>query len=137
MKYAAALAVVASLVSAAAAAEVYRCPKADGGVEYRDFPCRDAKEQRKLEPTLSTVAPPAKKPDLDKQQAELDSRMKQRAADEEADRARRRAFAERCRGDEDNIIRQRAWLGAYSPALRQSAANEIFIQERKMRDAGC
>lgn len=79
--------------------------------------------------------------ELKAKKAEVDKRIAANLKLDDADRERARIASnqqyERCRVATETIYRQEAWLKSVSPAARQSAANEIRIQQQRIHDYGC
>jgi hypothetical protein len=124
----------------AAAADVYKCPTADGKLEFRDRPCPNATGGSKV------VVQPNSVGELDQSQLKakreaIDKRLGTKIAADDAERARDAAAMAkrnaRCQEYVDEAYRQAAWLGSYSVALRQSAAAEMAIQRRKFEAENC
>ena len=124
-----------------AEAQVYKCPQPDGKVTYSDRPCpAGAKGATTVKVDQNTVKP-VDQDDAKRKREEVDKRLSERTqANIDARQARAKALQERhdeCRRYAEEIIRQQAWLGAQSAAVRQSAANEIAIQRARMADRDC
>lgn len=126
--------------SAAYAGEVYKCQTPAGKVEFRDTPCEAKASAQKLDIQPNTVAP-TDTTEIGKKTDALNRRIAERT---KADDAHRDAVAttrarrdDACRRASEAIVRQYAWLNSISPAARQSAQNEIYIQQQRMIDAGC
>lgn len=119
------------------AAEIYKCPGANGKVEFTDKPCAAG--------TKVTVQPNSigaqDQSGARKKREAVDKRISEKVAADAAENERlaesRRAKAYECQTYIDAAERQRAWLSSESDAIRQSAANEIEIQRRRFRDARC
>jgi len=134
------LTIIGALLSVsppATAAEIYKCPGANGKTEFTDKPCATGAKvtvQPNSVEELDQSATKAKRVAVDK-------RIKEAQVADQADTDRRgraqQAWADQCQGYLDEAKRQRAWLQSLSPAVRQSAASEITIQQRKYREADC
>lgn len=130
---------VAAFAGSAAAADVYKCPRADGKVEYQDRPCPGA-AGTKVTIKADAVAEVDQSAIRAKSEA-LDKKTNARLAAEKAENDRRAAYQQarlnECQGYIDAATRQEAWLSSISAAVRQSAANEIAIQANRYEASDC
>jgi hypothetical protein len=131
---------LASLSHPVAAADVYKCTNAAGKVEFQDRPCDGKGTAQKLDVKPNSVAPTdtgeiTKK--LDATNKRLAGKVKAEDDHRERVAAQNARHAAECRGYTEAIARQQAWLGSVSAAARQSAANEIAIQQARQIDYGC
>jgi hypothetical protein len=128
-----ALLVIALGVASSATADVYKCQKADGSIEYRGSPCEGG---RKIETEFNSVGE-THDPQIEAQQRAFAIRHAERVRATH-ERLRDRADMDRvCQGYLDDIERQNAWLLSKSKVVRASALTEIDISERKWRESGC
>lgn len=122
-----------------ALADIYKCPNADGKVEYQDTPCTKIAGQ-KIDTKFNTVDT-APNPEVAKKVQEFDAQVNKRLQRDAIVRDQKAAAADakyrECRDYDDQAARQAAWLKSQSAAVRASARAEIAIAERKWADAGC
>ena len=119
------VALVATLVAAPAAAQMFKCTAKDGTVVYQARPCGAG--DREATVTNGQTADAAGRP-------ATPTRDAQERAIFERDLAQRRA---RCTTYRDTIERQKTLLDSPNDVTRQHAANEVKNQERRMKDDGC
>lgn len=119
----------ALLVAAPATAQMVKCTTRDGTVLYQSRPCGSTDRQASM--THGIVA------DEDARAA-TNAKNPSREAVERAvldrDTAQRRA---RCSVYRENIERDRAQLESANEVARGHAANDIKLQERRMKDDNC
>jgi hypothetical protein len=124
----------------ASAADLIKCTAPDGKVAFQDRPCEGKAKGEQVIVQANTIAPT----DTTETSKKLEAVNKRLAARTKADDDYRERVAAQnarhdleCRRYAEEIVRQRAWLSASSPAVRQSASNEIAIQRARLIDFGC
>lgn len=122
------LLVSALVVAAPATAQMVKCTTRDGTVLYQSRPCGSTDRQASIGNGIVAAT------DANATNGKTPSREAVERAVLERDTAQRRA---RCAVYRDNVERDKALLASPNDVARAHAANDIKLQERRMKDDDC